>query len=254
MQKHVKAGVCSTAVFTVSLLAGILGNPANSDSARPQTVLASTDKTPMFLGEILGRMMAHRQWQEAALREYEARRLFHASNSRFNVDSTLEVETKYRSPGSMQSTVVRQEGSAFIREHVFDKILSTESELSSKNQADIIPENYQFTLIGSEACEGRRCWHLTIKPRRNDKYLVDGDVWLDAEDYAVCRIHGIPSKHVSIWISRVEVDWHFRRFNGIWLTDRIESSSDVRLFGPVVMQIHADYASIGVVSVAKNGL
>jgi hypothetical protein len=94
---------------------------------------------------------------------------------------------------------------------------------------------------------------MTIKPRRSDKYLLDGDIWLDAEDYAVCRIHGIPSKHVSLWIPRVEVDWHFRRFNGIWLTDRIESTSDVRIIGAVSMQIHAEYASVGVVAVAKNG-
>ena len=102
--------------------------------------------------------------------------------------------------------------------------------------------------------KGRRCWHLALKPRRNDKFLVDGEVWLDAEDYAVCRVHGVPSKHVSLWISRAEVDWHYSRINGIWLTDKVDSTSDVRLFGDVSMQIHYDYHNVGVGTVAKNGL
>ncbi len=254
MRKRAFSGLGSATGLIVLLLAGILGTPANLNSARSQLLLASTDKAQVFVGDLLARMMAHRSWQDSALREYQAHRRFHAASHRFNIDSLLEVETKFLSPGPMQSTVVRQEGSAFIREHVFEKILSTESELSSKSQADVIPENYLFSMVGSETCEGRRCWHLNIKPRRNDKYLLDGEVWLDAEDFAISRIHGTPSKHVSLWIPRAEVDWHFRRINGIWLTDRIESSSDVRLIGTVQMQIEADYANVGVVTVAKAGL
>lgn len=254
MRKRVFSGFGSAAALIGLLLAGILGTPANLNSARSQVLLASTDKAQVFVGDLLARMMAHRSWQDSALREYQAHRRFHAASHRFNIDSMLEVETKFRSPGPMQSTVLRQEGSAFIREHVFEKILSTESELSAKDQADVIPENYLFSMLGSETCEGRRCWHLSIKPRRSDKYLLDGEVWLDAEDFAICRIHGTPSKHVSLWIPRAEVDWHFRRINGIWLTDRIESSSDVRVIGTVQMQIEADYANVGVATVAKNGL
>lgn len=221
-----------------------------------QTLAVAGDKTQLFVSELLSRMMAHRKWQDLALREYQAHRLFHASNNRFNIDSILEVETTFRSPGPLQSTVLRQEGSAFIREHVFEKILLAESELSSNDNADVIPQNYQFKMIGSDACDGRPCWHMSLKPRRPDKFLIDGDVWLDAEDYAVCRIHGFPSKHVSIWISHAEVDWHYRRMNneGIWLTDKVESSSDVHLFGTVRMQIRYDYNTVGMASAAKNGI
>jgi hypothetical protein len=41
---------------------------------------------------------------------------------------------------------------------------------------------------------------------------------------------------------------------GVWLTENVESTSDVRLFGPVLMQIHYAYGSIGVDTVAKNGI
>ena len=248
-----KAGGGAITIF-VWALAAVIGHTIDLDS-KPQVVAIAGDQAQMRLGELLSRMMAHRKWQDAALREYQLHRLFHASNTRFKIDSTLEVETTFRSPGMMESTITRQEGSAFIREHVFQKILSAESELSSNTQADLIPDNYQFTLVGADACEGRPCWHLTLKPRRPDKYLLVGDVWLDAADYAICRVHGVPSRRVSLWISRAEVDWRFKRMDtGVWLTETVESSSDVRLVGPVLMKINYAYESIGVDTVAKNGI
>jgi hypothetical protein len=255
MWKRVAASVGVGAMaLSFGILIAVLGTPVRLDSAFPQKFSVVGDKSQGFVDELLARMMAHRRWQESTLREYQAHRLFYAANSRFNIDSTLEVDTTFRSPGSMQSTVVRQDGSAFIREHVFMKILAAESDLSSGTQADVIPENYQFSFVAADACEGRRCWHLALKPRRNDKYLLDGDVWLDAEDYAVTRIHGFPAKRPSIWVSKAEVDWRFSRINGIWLTDKIESSSDVRLFGNVQMKINYNYNNVGVGAVAKNGL
>jgi hypothetical protein len=255
MWKRMAASVGVGAVaLSFGILIVVLGTPVRSDSAFSQKFSVVGDKTQGFVDELLSRMIAHRRWQDSVLREYQAHRLFYATNQRFNIDSTLEVDTTFRSPGAMQSTIVRQDGSAFIREHVFLKILAAESDLSSGTQADVIPENYQFTLVGADACGGRPCWRLALKPRRNEKFLLDGDVWLDAEDYGVSRIHGFPAKRVSIWISKAEVDWHFRRINGIWLTDKVESSSDVRLFGNVRMQIHYDYNNVGVGAVAKNGL
>ena len=246
----VRGSAIAVIIFAISV---VVGHPTILTS-QAQALAMAGDKSQLFVDQLLARMMAHRKWQDSALREYQAHRLFHASNNRFNIESILEVETTFRSPGPLQSTVMRQEGSAFIREHVFEKILLAESELSDKNNADMIPDNYQFTLIGSDACEGRRCWHMTVKPKRSEKYLVNGDVWLDAEDYAISRIHGFPSKHVSLWISRAEIDWHFHRMDtGVWLTEKVESSSDVRLFGTVEMQIHYNYNTIGVVNIAKSG-
>jgi len=87
----------------------------------------------------------------------------------------LEVQTVFHWPYSLQSTVVRQDGSDFIREHVFDKIIEAESDMAVSEQADIIPKNYDFSFVGKEDCQGRPCWRLAIKPKRKDKFLIDGD-------------------------------------------------------------------------------
>jgi hypothetical protein len=214
----------------------------------PQVQLTLLDELQPSLDHMLARMVAYRQWQDNALREYRARRHFHASNPRFDMDSTLDVQTVFQWPHSLQSTIIKHEGSDFIREHVFEKILEAETDLAVNDEADVIPKNYDFMLAGKEDCEGRPCWRLTIKPKRKDKYLIDGDVWVDAADYAVSRVHGTPSKRVSIWVSRVEIDRHLCRIDGVWLTDKIESSSSIRLAGNVGLQIEYTYDNVKVLN------
>jgi len=214
----------------------------------PQVQLTLLDELRPSLNDILSRMTAQRQWQDNALREYHARRRFHASNDRFNMDSTMDVLTVFQWPHSLQSTILKHEGSDFIRDHVFEKILEAETDLAENDQADIIPKNYDFTIVDKEDCLGRPCWRLNIKPKRKDKFLIDGDIWVDAADYAVSRVHGSPSKRVSIWVSKVEIDRRLCRIDGVWLTDRIESSSNIRLAGNVGLEIEYIYENVKVLS------
>src|SRR5947209_17536801 len=56
----------------------------------PQVQLTLLDELRPPLDAMLSRMMAQRQWQDSALREYHARRPFHASNPRVNMDSPMD--------------------------------------------------------------------------------------------------------------------------------------------------------------------
>jgi hypothetical protein len=211
-----------------------------------------SDKIDISVNQIAERMVTYRRWQDDSLREYQARRTFHAATQRFNMDSTLEVRTFFHWPYSLQSTVLRQEGSSFVREHVFDKILEAETEFASKDDADIVPQNYDFALIGKERCDDRPCWHLSLTPKRKDKYLLDGDAWVDTADYGVTRIHGSPSKRVSIWITNVDIDKRMRRIEGMWLTEKIDSTSTIRFAGSVRMQIDYVYDIVSVINPAST--
>jgi hypothetical protein len=192
-------------------------------------------------------MVAQSQWQDQALREYEALRHFHASNLRFNVDSRLVVLTTFHQPDSHESKVIEQEGSKFIRERVFDKILEAEKEIKSKNvkaETDILPENYDFMLVGMDDIQGRKCYHLTILPKRKSKYLLNGSIWVDAKNYGIARIHGSPSKRPSLWTLKTEVDRRYKPIGNFWLTDRIDSTSDLLVAGHSTLSIEYSYENV----------
>ncbi len=197
--------------------------------------------------QVLDKMMARNAWQERTLLEFHARRRFYASNLRFKTDSTMYVQTVFHHPDQVQSTVTAHEGSSLIRTRVFDKILEAESETHAKKdkqQVDIIPSNYNFALVGSEDCSGRSCYHLKISPKRRDKYSLDGEIWVDTEDYSIVRIHGAPAKRPSIWTLKTEIDRRYRKIDGVWLPERLDSSSNIMIAGHSVLSIEYTYDSV----------
>src|SRR5262249_8371004 len=150
------------------------------------------------------------------LLEYKVQRTFHAANLRFNLESTLEVRTSFRKPNSFDSEVLRSDGSKLIREKVFDKILEAEQDARTKesSRTAITPENYTFKLLGQEECDGRACYRLRITSKRKDKFNIDGEIWVDAEEGAIGRIRGVPSKRPSFWTLHTEIDRRYMRING----------------------------------------
>jgi hypothetical protein len=195
--------------------------------------------------EILSRMMARKEWQDRALLEYRAQRKFYAKNMRFNAESTMHAETIFRRPDQLQSTIRSHEGSSLIRSRVFEKILEAEtSAKKERQQVDITPQNYDFTLAGAEQCGDRTCFRLNISPKQRSKYALDGEIWVDGEDYSIVRIRGTPAKKPSFWTQKTEIDRTYKKIEGMWLPDRLDSSSDIRIAGHSVLSIEYTYQSV----------
>jgi hypothetical protein len=157
---------------------------------------------------ILDRMKVHDEWHERYLIEYRAQRNFHAANLTFEEEATLEVRATFRQPDTIESQVLRAEGSRLIRERVFDNILKAENETHSKQakqQVDIVPANYSFSYIGQGLYGDQKCYRLGITPRRREKYLIQGQIWVDAEDWSIVRILGSPAKRPSLWTRQTEI-------------------------------------------------
>jgi hypothetical protein len=199
------------------------------------------------VNEVLDRMKAHDEWQERYLLEYRAQRKFYAANQRFNEVATLEVRTTFRRPDILESQVLRAEGSKLIRERVFNKILEAENETRSelvRQQIAIEPANYSFSLLVQEDCAGQKCYRLDITPRRKDKYLIKGQIWIDAEDWSIVRVQGSPAKRPSFWARQTVIDHRYKRIEGMWLDDSMESTSDILIAGRSTLKIQYSYESI----------
>ena len=199
------------------------------------------------MDEILNRMKDYDEWQERYLVEYRAQRKFHAENLRFKEDATLEVMTTFRRPDTLESQVLRAEGSKLIRERVFNKILEAENEIQTKSargQVDIVPANYSFSYLGTEACADRKCYRLGITPRRQEKYLIQGEIWVDAEDWGIVRVQGSPSKRPSFWTRKIQIDRRFKRIDGMWLNASLESISDILIGGRSTLNIEYSYEAV----------
>lgn len=215
--------------------------PARVSESRPHETISP------FTEQIVDRMMEHNEQQNRVLIGFRTQRTFFAANTRFKMDSTLIVETVFRQPDFMESSVISKEGSDFIRQRVFDEILKAENEThkkADKQQVDITPQNYDFTFIGEEVCQDRPCYRVGISPKRKDKYSLNGDIWIDTSDFAIVRVHGSPAKKPSFWTLKTEIDKRYRKLDGVWLTDRLESSSDILIAGHSTLSIQYEYTTV----------
>ncbi|HXJ16358.1 MAG TPA: hypothetical protein VNM68_04080, partial [Candidatus Polarisedimenticolia bacterium] len=95
------------------------------------------------------------------------------------------------------------------------------------------------------------CYVLEAFPKRKDKYLFEGKVWIDSRDFAIVRIAGHPAKKLSFWITRADFVRQYEKIGDFWLPAKDETSVSVRLYGHKILTIeHLTYTVNGVKTTA----
>lgn len=122
--------------------------------------------------------------------------------------------------------VLSRSGSPAIQSHVFDALLQAEVETSQQGGELLTRENYTFRLAGQEEFAGRRCYLLETDPKRKDKRLIKGRIWVDAEDSGVVHVEGRPSDSLSFWVGRPMIVQDFAEISGYWWASRRRSYID----------------------------
>jgi len=213
---------------------------ASGTSVIPPHNLLSTD-------EVVERLVQRNFERARALTAYEGSRIYRLEYHGFPGARSAEmiVDVKYRSPGTKEFTIRSETGSRLIIDRVFHKLLQSEKEaLSEENQAHVAlnTENYHFALIGFESTPTGSCYVLSVEPRTKDKLLYQGQIWVDAEDFAVVRIEATPAKNPSFWTKETKIKQHYRKVGDFWLPVFNQSSSVIRLGGQADLTIdYRDY-------------
>src|SRR5260370_8851424 len=135
------------------------------------------------------------------------------------------VHVDYRAPDKKKFDKTCGEGRRIVRRMVFDRLVGSESETSSgreRHDSAITATNYTFTLSGEEDFGPYHCFVLEATPKRKEKYLFEGKIWIDVEDFAVVKIAGHPAKKPSFWINLPDFVRQFQRIDGFWLPFRDE--------------------------------
>ena len=158
--------------------------------------------------------------------------------------------------GTKQFTTVSEEGSSSIRKHVFYKMLREESEASRRETSDgsrITPANYKFNMVGRQTLDTGPAYVLAIIPKTENRYLIDGRIWVDAKGYSIVRIEGQPARNPSFWVHNVHFVHTYQRVGQFWFASSTHSTSEVRIFGASELNIeNTDYALKSTKKLAPN--
>jgi hypothetical protein len=83
---------------------------------------------------------------------------------------------------------------------------------------------------------------LTIKPRRKEPYLLDGTLWVDAEDGRIVHIEGTASRSSSVFTGPTKMMRQYVDVDGFAQATHARAESDSSLFGKTVVTIdYRDY-------------
>jgi outer membrane lipoprotein-sorting protein len=195
--------------------------------------------------ELFTKLVEHNRIRELRLEQYSAVRTYEVTNDKGKVYAQEVVRVDYQAPDRKTFVTESEKGSALVRDLVLKRLIESESETSSGSahrDSSIKPANYEFDLLGEQDLGPYHCLVVEARPKRKDKYLFEGKVWIDAEDYAVVRIAGQPAQKLSFWITRADFVRQYQKIGDFWLPDKDETLVHVRLYGKKILTIdHRNY-------------
>jgi hypothetical protein len=187
--------------------------------------------------------------QDALLREYSEVRTYQVRNTKGRLVAQAIVQVNYQAPGEKTFRMVSEEGSWMIRHKVFERLVSAEKETASRRghrNSALTDANYKFTLLGEQDLGPYRCFVVEATPRTRSKYLFEGRIWVNDQDFAIVRIAGHPSKKLSFWIHRVEFVRQYQRIGEYWLPYKDDTWAEVRFYGERIFTVeHLEYTVNG---------
>jgi hypothetical protein len=207
-------------------------------TAGSQFSLTSTDTSlPSLTTRFLSRPVE-------PLTQFLAMRHLEATNSRFKKHAWMDAVTELSPDGTFTFRVLAEGGSEYIRRKVLRPILEGEQEIVARGEtarSTLTLENYDITGEGPAEPGLVR---LIVKPKRQERTLIDGAVFVTDTDAELVRVTGRLARNPSFWTQRVEVIRRYGRVAGIRVPLSVESVAHVRIAGPSAMTMVYQYEMV----------
>ena len=194
---------------------------------------------------VLAELAAHNEQRRTALHDYSVLRTYQVIDLKGKVHANKIGRMEFLSPDKKTFTVTSESGSGLVRNMALNPLIKSEIETAAGKEhhdSAISADNYSLNLLGEQQVGPYRCFVAEVRPKRKDKYLFEGKLWIDVEDYSVVRIEGHPARKLSFWIQRADFVRQYQKIDGFWFPQKDQTLVQVRLYGKKVLTIdHRDY-------------
>jgi hypothetical protein len=195
--------------------------------------------------EIVSKVLVENKRRNERLQSYSVTRTYEIRTREGKLAAQTVVQMEYRAPDMKTFEKTSEKGSGIVRRLVFDRLMDSESESSTGKQRQdsaLTPANYEFHFARQEEVGSHHCFVLEVTPRRKDKYLFEGRIWIESHDFAVVKIEGHPAKRPSFWINQADFVREYQKVDEFWLPLRDETQVEVKVYGKRVLTIeHGPY-------------
>jgi hypothetical protein len=227
-------------MFAVQAKAQTIGEGFPNLEARVEPLRPGATESQVF-----AELATHNEERKAGLHHYTVERTYQVVDLKGKVHAEEIGRMEFLSPDKKAFTVTSESGSGIVRRLALNPLISSEIEAAAGKQhhdSAISSDNYSLNLLGEQQVGPYRCFVAQAVPKRKDKYLFEGKVWIDVNDYSVVRIEGHPAKKLSFWINGADFVRQYQKIAGFWLPEKDETLVQVRLYGNKVLKIeHRNY-------------
>jgi hypothetical protein len=172
------------------------------------------------------------QQNPARFRPYEVTRqykAFRADDKQPTAEVTAQIS--FTPPNRKTFRIIQASGNPRGAKIVRD-ILEQETDSARQgHNRDISRINYDFVFLRQEHFSLLPEYVLRIVPKRKERGLILGHIWVDAKTFRIRRIEGVLAKSPSIWIKDVHITLQFAEVNEMWIFVSIDAIATVRLLG-----------------------
>jgi hypothetical protein len=199
--------------------------------------------------QLFAELEARNELRKSALLDYTVLRTYQVVDLKGKVHAQEIGQMEFHAPGQKRFVVTSETGSGIIRRMALNQLISSEIETAAGTQhhdSAISPANYSLDLLGEQQVGPYHCFVARAVPKRKDKYLFEGTLWIDVDDYAIVRIEGHPAKKPSFWIERADFVRQYQKIDGFWLPKKDRTLVHVRFYGKKILTIeHQNYVVNG---------
>jgi hypothetical protein len=200
---------------------------------------AQTESPAPAVETIIARMAQARAENRVRFRPYVVTRDYKLfGKERHKTKSEVIADITFVPPDSKKYAIQQTSGTG-LGPRIVRRMLERETEITKDySSTDISPENYDFRFIRQDEVSGQPCYVLELIPRRKDKNLLRGNIWVDAHTNLLHRTEGEPAKKPSWWLRDVRLVFVYGDVGGMWLQTASEATANVRMLGPHTMVAH----------------
>ena len=149
--------------------------------------------------------------------------------------SEVLAKVDFQPPNTKTYTIQRARGSG-QGERIIRKVLEHEKAAAQDDSNDISRRNYDFKFLRKDKVGERPCYVLQLIPKHPDKTKIQGELWVDADNYLIHRIDGELAKSPSWWVKDVHLTLEYGSMAGMWLQTGMHAVANVHFFGQHILQ------------------
>jgi len=197
---------------------------------------------PLSDQEVIARIDAAVQQRSDNLAGYSAQETYSIYRNGEDKPSAEEtVQTTYTHAAGKDYTPISHSGSGMLRSTVIAKVLAGEKEMSAAaNRPGVLVTSANYDMhpqSGTVDLNGHKCIVIDLTPRRKSQHLFVGKEWVDADDFSVIRLAGVPSESPSFFAGDTIVTRDYEKVDGFAMATHAEARSHYFLLGDTVMKI-----------------